>query len=189
MLTVCALEDSSLRIALVYAQYGSRTCFQTSCKVTNHARFQPRVIFFYFQQMNVKMGHHIILHMKVDQVFDRRFPAFKNKNKASVWMGTAVPANTQFPPSLFWVFFLTHRTGLKGEIQQNQSNKSKKRKEKKITDLCIRTLFFFIPLYRVPLSDLFCDRLEGPTPRELNCTELHLDLLPQLNGSHASMYQ
>lgn len=141
-------------ITLVYAQYGSRTCFQTSCKVTNHARFQPRVIFFYFQQMNVKMGHHIILHMKVDQVFDRRFPAFKNKNKASVWMGTAVPANTQFPPSLFWVFFLTHRTGLKGEIQQNQSNKSKKRKEKGL-QICVSEHCFSLFLSIVSLSQIY----------------------------------
>lgn len=182
MLTVCASRWCMLSMA---AGPASRPAVRSQITLV----FNQESFFSTFSRWMWKWAITSFYTLKVDQVFDRRFPAFKNKNKASVWMGTAVPANTQFPPSLFWVFFLTHRTGLKGEIQQNQSNKSKKRKEKKITDLCIRTLFFFIPLYRVPLSDLFCDRLEGPTPRELNCTELHLDLLPQLNGSHASMYQ
>ena len=38
------------------------------------------------------------------------------------------------------------------------------------TDLCIRTLLFFVPLHHVPLSDLFCDHLGWPDSGE---TELH----------------
>lgn len=118
-------------ITLVYAQYGSRTCFQTSCKVTNHARFQPRVIFFYFQQMNVKMGHpsHHSTHWRSIRFLTGGFQPLKTKTKpVSGWELLFQQTHNSHPLCFGFFFWLTE---LAWRGKHNRINQIKVKKEKK----------------------------------------------------------
>lgn len=156
MLTGCALEASSLRIALVYAQYGSRTCFQTSCKVTNHARFQPRVIFFYFQQMNVKMGHpsHHSTRWRSIRFLTGGFQPLKTKTKpVSGWELLFQQTHNSHPLCFGFFFWLTE---LAWRGKYNRINQIKVKKEKKKgLQICVSEHCFSLFLSIVSLSQIY----------------------------------